>query len=534
MNSPTAAIPSLSFGAPLRAVLIVVFCNIVIFLPAVFLFPGFIGDDYVVMEYIERRPDQFFAEDTNAPFFLYTRPLSVAFFRLLHFAAPDEPLTMKLITVTVHLLYASIVPLIFFAIGRITGRRLPDSIVILISLIVTLHPDALLWVDWISNANELLMLLLYAGGLFCLLRYASSAASSPLLPAAAVLLFLLSTLAKQQSIHFPLIILLFTHGVWRNVLSPLQRRTLTAAAAVGAAAVAVEIYVNYHVNIASAGIVRWDDLPKKPFAVIGTIFYIGVPLFGLDLYHFFVAHKFAAVVTAIVMIGAAYRWRNNIPWNFAGTAAVVTMFVFFPRFIGPGGERINALQLLWFGILLAVLADLVPRKTLIRTVLCVMLAGNIIATGIVLERQRSDYRTSHQMIAELRGLQQSADRPIVVLFSTLYVSWPQQLIDKGEQSMPDIMFSGVITKPMVRDFGITLSAMPEQRKDTITVTVTDAATTLDMLKYHSVGIKVSGERSAQRGWRRISFVLPDSLRSRPLQLVYPSDTGWVRLSWEHP
>ena len=145
--------------------------NSIFYIVALLIFPSFLGDDYVIFDIIRSHKYIPVALDPQTPFFLYTRTLTYFVFWVLYHLCDTNSLLMKFIILVVHLGYVS---LLFFFLKRLNYifvANISRLNIILLCFVISLHPDALLWVDWVSNVNELLVLVFYTLALLQLLYF---------------------------------------------------------------------------------------------------------------------------------------------------------------------------------------------------------------------------------------------------------------------------------------------------------------------------------------------------------------------------
>lgn len=515
-----------------KDLVILLLVNCAVYIPMLHLFPAFLGDDFVVFDIIRSNGNTPIALDPHTPFFLFTRPLSYLVFWVLYHVGGTNALLMKSIILGVHLAYVVLLYGFFEQINaklHLNGSRI---FIILLCLFLSLHPDALLWVDWISNVNELIMLLLYTLALLFLVHYLYDTRRGSLTLALSTVFFVLSTLAKQQGIHYPLLLALILI-LLSSTLENKKRVQLLIASIIGLIVVLVQIGINYVVNFQGNEFVTTGDLYKKPFAILGTSLYIFVPLWGNEIYQFFLVHKGISAFVGLISLGSTLVYLRRYPLKRKPILyiSLFTLIVFIPRMMGPGGERINSLQILWMTILIFYLGAHYSKKEYLVLLLVLLVSLNIGSIMKVLQRQLRDEFYTTMMNQQLLNIQENRQRPVYILYSSVYLSWPQQFnfIKNGAfGNLNTFYFSGIQARPIVNDFALPSDVVCNVYNDSVVVQSTNILQSyLDLSKHNSSSLILSKHKSIIRGFSKITFQIPDTILSRKPLIVYPQNYNWI-------
>ncbi|HKZ42427.1 MAG TPA: hypothetical protein VJ044_15805, partial [Candidatus Hodarchaeales archaeon] len=270
--------------------------SFVYYLLLIFQFPQFYLDDYYIFSRISISSLPI-SLDPSERYYLFVRPIEYLYFWLSYSIAGTNPVVMKVVGL---LLLMLLLILMYSTIRRIQeflSVSIPGYVTALACLFFALHPDVVSSVLWISNSNEILMSLFYCGSIYFLL----DSEYAPRNLAISMLFFFLSSLVKQQSLHYPFLVV-FLLGLRRNSMSGPTKRNLIVVVAVGLAVIATNTIVNYCVYVRPSDIDFVGSMWKKPFSILGTVFYLLFPLWGIDTYFFFLTHKSVALLFTLLLL----------------------------------------------------------------------------------------------------------------------------------------------------------------------------------------------------------------------------------------
>lgn len=368
----------------------------------IFFFPSFHTDDYLVFSYIDAHKAMPVAFDPAADYYLFFRPLSYFFFRTSYHVFGTHAVLMKIPALAIFLLLTYLVYKTLSFINLEYKLRASTVLTAFATFFSVVHPDMMHCIVWISNANELLMVFFYVLALYVFVKTKMATTSSFV---AVVLLSLLSLLAKQQSMHFVLLAGLYLlQRVDVNKKSESRR-------AKGIIALGVLIIITYTVITNAAVQVNtevFSYLWKKPFALLGTVIYILLPISGEKMYQFFVVHKIAAAAAAGIGVLIAVLYfikstnKKNILWLL-----LMSLVVFFPRVLAHGGDRVNSVQVFWFSaVLFYVLARYKEKKILVVAaplLLCLNFTSSLLCEYDYITSNAAQEKTDHEIISMTHG-----------------------------------------------------------------------------------------------------------------------------------
>lgn len=309
--------------------------------------PGYYSDDFLVFFYIQECLSTLSFPGLTTPFYLGLRPGFVLFLSLLHSISADPVFTKMFLLFSVLLLLFFSYRIIILA-GKLYGF-VPSGMILFTGLLfITFHPDTLYSVFWISNGNELLMTLFYAGSIYSLLLMMQK--GKPIYLLLCLLLYVISVSMKQTGLHLPFLAALFLSVYTPGDRRESQKSTVYILTAAGILISAASIWL--HASSQYAGILDSIDLWKKPFAVAGTLLYVLNPEAGSRLYGYFLINKLYAVLAAVPVTAAAvwYIYRKRLRAGKIIFWLAVLALIFFPRMMAPGGDRVNMIQVFWAGI----------------------------------------------------------------------------------------------------------------------------------------------------------------------------------------
>src|SRR5438876_3265701 len=196
--------------------IILITINIIFFLSVILNLPDFMLDDYQLFYIIDKNPHSIVLQNPDEIIHLSVRPLTYFSFWLDYNVFHLTPLQMKLETLLLHI--CLLVLAYYFIYDLCSYLKLKTNIFIigLTLLIISLHTVSMWWLIWLQQRNELIMLIFYFLALYMVLQYLIHSKTFYLF--LYVLLYALSILAKQQSLHLPLL-LLFLLVLFKNKLS---------------------------------------------------------------------------------------------------------------------------------------------------------------------------------------------------------------------------------------------------------------------------------------------------------------------------
>ncbi len=356
-------------------------------------FPQFYMDDYYIFSKVPASSLPFGA-DISERYYLFVRPVEFFYFWVIYFVSGANAIVMKGIGLLVLLLVLATTFHVIKKIESMFSMTIHQGALLAACLIFAFHPDVASSVLWISNVNEILMTLLYALSVYFLL----DAESRPGALALSIIFFLLSSLVKQQSLHYPFLVVFLLILKWRS-LNAGRRKNLIIVVVIGAGIVVAHSIANYLIYVRASDVDIVGALWKKPFSILGTMLYLLVPFGGDDLYfHLMVHKKIAALVMApilLLLFLLVYLFSKKgllKTIRSVGGGLIFILIIFFPRIFAPGGIRLNTIQLFWLTVGLSVFFS---AKFRFKQILpAVFLIINLLATQkLIAKYQRVDAQT---------------------------------------------------------------------------------------------------------------------------------------------
>jgi hypothetical protein len=249
-------------------------------------FPDFLGDDFynlaMAKEHVVVPP----SKANEIAYALPFRPISVFMFwaELKMFGA--NPWNFKLVSLGMQLLLAILV----YALAKNVfihltgGEQIPFQVAC--AIVFAVHADLVHSIIWISQQNELLMTLFYVGALICAFKFVSSGSWIQYLLSASS--FMLSTLCKEQSLHFPLIVLLWYHLLKSRKISVVPTNKLALFLVPLSVLAIANIVVRIILDPAATVSLIW--LGKKPIGIAASLLFFFYPPVAQTMQSFFWEH----------------------------------------------------------------------------------------------------------------------------------------------------------------------------------------------------------------------------------------------------
>jgi hypothetical protein len=479
-------------------------------------YPVFISDDYYIFTRISEAGILPVTLHPGEYFFLFLRPVAHCYYWLLYTLFDTNALLMKWFGAGVLL---ATVAAFFFTIEKASKRfqlGIPASIIAAACVMLAFHRDLAFTVLWISNINELLAALFYLLTLNLLLGRLS-----PGKLVLAVLFFLFSILSKQSGLHLPVLVFLFLFGR-RKTLDASTHKRLFIAAVVMLIIAALAAGANYLLYFSRSEWALADMIFRKPLAILGTTVYMLFPLFGKSLYFYFLAHRSlalaaAAFLSAVLLLLLVRSHRlTDVFVRRALPCLLFILIIFFPRILAGGGDRLNAIQLLWLMFILSVLLSRLKNRTVQIAIVFLFLLQNAASSLALINELKGNDRSTNQLVAAIRNYRKAHSGKLYVVPSYIH-SWhlPYYLhyLSTGRFGKDtDVSFSAVYVQG---PFGVWYDApVTVSRNGSILTVSTDSASPANLVVWSDGESQVlERTKSMIRGSSQIRIRLPDSLRS---------------------
>jgi hypothetical protein len=495
--------------------------------------PGFITDDYYIFYLIDRNPHSLFISNPVEKFYLFYRPVSYLYFWLLYTICGYNSFMMK--TITLIVLLASIILLVGITknLAKYYNKNISLSIIVVLSIFVAVHPDTIQSVLWISNANELLMVFFYLLTLYLIsMMIIGKIRPNAVFVVATSVTFLLSVLSKQQSLHLPFLLLLFMLTSKKR-LEYGQKQILWVLFSI----LTLMMFFIF-INNLTLFLSRTESgnpflsLWKKPFTLIGIIGYILFPLGGLEVYGYFLNHKFLAISIFIVIALIAYSFFRKyiIDYKYVLFLLTIVVVIFIPRIFLTGGDRINVLQV--FILLSISLFQFSYKEFYMKIIILLLLACTFIASMLSFDQRKQTAIYSYNANKELEQFKQQNMMTkclVAVQYPMLTTQHSYYFDQKGYFGIDkDIHSSGIIARDVLWSSAVPKGVIVCVVGDTIIVECHDRNTYLSEDRNYKMSV-VSKELGPARGYSKIVYLNPEEKETSRSSIIYYSDSGWVKL-----
>ena len=327
---------------------IIIIVNLAIFLPAIYIFPYFNNDDFIIFSIIQNSPYDLISTNPHEIFFLFLRPTAYFTFWVDFGIFGTHSSLMKIHSI-VYLIVFQISFLLFLKeVFKFFNKKYKEIYILFTTLIIAIHPIFLNSVLFIYNRNEILVILFYTISLLMVLYYLKFNKDIFLL--FYLLFYILSILSKQQSLHLPLLVM-FVMLISKGYISKAQKNKIITFSIIGLMIMIMFIVLN--IMLYSSEVDKslfLENWWKKPFAILGSIVITIFPILGKNIYEFFILNKSFAFIILFVLLILLFLFRKSLKIKL-GTVVKIIIFVvivFFPRMLLEGTqERINSIVAFW-------------------------------------------------------------------------------------------------------------------------------------------------------------------------------------------
>jgi len=345
-----------------HAISLLIFVNLIFFIPVILLDPSFHVDDFLVFALIKETITHPISFNPHEYFYFFVRPVSYFFLWINYNLWHNHAIMMKMVSLFIHV---GLIVIFYFLLKEFTSFikiNFKPVIAFIITLLFSFHPDSLTWIYWISNITELLLILFYSLSVLTLLKYLNNDKTSVLLLIGFSVFYILSLLSKQQSIHLPLIALIFSF-LLKKKYSKDKINKLIITSLILIIPTLVLISINYFTF--GDKLYLLQNLWKKPFALIGIYLYSVFPFIAEKIYDYFLFHRdvaaiiLIALITVFIIFNKRYRFDLKYIYYFL----LLIVIISFPRITIEGGNRINSIQILWSLIIIFIIFSKINQKT---------------------------------------------------------------------------------------------------------------------------------------------------------------------------
>jgi hypothetical protein len=345
------------------AIPLIIVINLLLFIPVILLDPSFHVDDFLVFAVIKANISHSISFNPHEYFYFFVRPVSYFFFWVDYKIWHTNAFMMKMVSLSFHVVFITIFYSLLKEIAAFIKINFKPIPAILIVLLFSFHPDSLIWIFWISNRTELLLILFYSLSILMLLKYLNYNETGILFLIGFSGFYILSMLSKQQSIHLPLLVLIFSYLFWKKY-SKDKIKKLIITSLILLIPTLILITINYFTF--GEKLFLLQNLWKKPFALIGIYLYSVFPFLADKVYDYFLFNRYVAVIILFALITVFYIINKKYRFNLKYIFYLLLLFVIvsFPRIMIEGGNRVNSIQIFWLLIIIyTVFSKINPKIT---------------------------------------------------------------------------------------------------------------------------------------------------------------------------
>ncbi len=325
------------------------FVNFLVYIPVLLIFPGFVYDDFIVFGIIKSNITRLVSFNPHEIFSLFFRPISYFSFWLDYKLWGPQFLPMKFFSLGIHLVVLFIFYISLIKLGNIFKIKNNSFFIVSLLLIFSVHFDMFTWVSWISNRTELLGFVFYLLSFYFVLLFVEK--KHIVYFVLSLVFYTISILAKQNGLHFPLVMLffLFINYKYNFISFKLNNKGYVVLFAF---LLVMTVFFISNLLFVSGSEFFFSSLWKKPFALIGTFIHIILPIYSQTIYNIFIVNKLPALFLLIFLLIVLIVFRKKIFWTGLFYGLIFIGIISIPRVFGPGSQRINSIYIFWIVIFL--------------------------------------------------------------------------------------------------------------------------------------------------------------------------------------
>ena len=427
---------------------IIIGFNIILFLPFVLSFPGFISDDFLIYKKVIDNGSIPIILNPREVFYLFLRPISFFTFWMDYQIWGYNSLMMKIVSFALHLALIISFYKLLKEVSDFLKIKENRFVLLLIVLLFSSYPANYYWIVWLSNRTELLVALFYCLSFLFYFKFLNQDYDKSKYLILSFTFFCLSILSKQQSYHIPFILIILNYLFKERIIFS-KRRWINKLIILEILILVPVISLNLFSQNNDVAIFI-SSLWKKPFAIIGSLLFIINPYFGEYLYTFFLLHKevsfFLAVFLLLLLSIFFLRYRNKFPFNDAVAIVVLILVSYFPRVFTISDGRINTVQVIIFVMLLFLLQRRLS-KNIYYIIIVSILIVNIFTTILFFDVNKGIQKYHRETMEELSSI---ADQNTFMLakydlyLNKVAVSYELYFIRNGKFGQEEINSSPIV------------------------------------------------------------------------------------------
>lgn len=519
-----------------KYIIIIIITNLLFYLPVIFSSIKFFDDDYIIFAYIQNNISKPFISDTYAQYFLFLRPLSYFSFWIDYSIFSDNYIAMKIVSLSFHICFIISFYYLLKRIITLFNIAVNDIAAILVSLILSIHLDCLLWISLICNRTEQLMILFYVLSSISFLIYFDQEKRLYLLLSA--LFFLMSILAKQSGLHLPLIFLYFV--LYTKKMKPQNIRGLKLFFIFTLIILISFSILNFIIYHDQLGIT--ENIWKKPFTIIGILLHSVFPIFSNYIYNFFIINKeLAAIVGSGILIFLLILLKKlKISRKKIIYLSILVALILYPRIFAVGSQRLNGVLLVWLCILMLFVVGYIKNKTLAYTFLGFIIIFQaisfIIRASAIIEGNKFKEEKFQKFFS---NVDLNSGNTLVLCSDTFdilpykYHYYSQKAFGKSKNIITTPIFYELVL--VNHDLSLYEKDFINCRKDGKQYIITTSDPLIYLLIYqHEVDsdfimVKDKKESDSGRGYKEITFELTNKMTKNVSNIVYFTGTKWIEI-----
>ncbi len=512
--------------------------NLLFFLPLVIKLPDFLMDDFMLFSIIDKNPAGFILTNPGEIVHMIVRPLTFFSLWFDHVILNLSSFQMKLETLSLQLAFAAV--FCFFAYDLLDYLKVKVNAYKLsfVALILTTHTICTWWILWVALRNEILMLLFYALALYSVLLFLKSNKSYFL--SLSLLFYIFSFLSKQQSLHFPLLVIA-TLLFFRDNFSAEQRRKLAYFTAAGVLLMLTYFVINF-MYYSDTSLLQYSGIWKKPLSAVSAIGLALAPLETDKIYNYLLGAKMAAVAIFVILsAGAVFIFIKNVRARKTLAFLVIIFAIsFFPVLSAEISVRLITLQVFMIYLALAYIVQKIKLKDyFVYPALAVLLILNVRASITEFNGERTLNDKRKECVVKLDEFIRTNNlrgENTILLASPFGLFAPYQyhyfkFNTFGKDSLTTspfgytFYFKNFYTDEINNPGETVFNALsPDSLISILTTKDYVALFKADDLKGFKI---IHEERSGLRGYNKIDFMLPDEYKN--FDKIYYDGKNWMRL-----
>lgn len=522
---------------------LIVFVNLIFYLPIIFSSLKFYDDDFIIFTYINNNPYSPIITDPYAQYFLFLRPLSYFSFWIDYTLFSDNYIAIKLVSLIFHIIFIMVV---YFLLNRISKRFnlfTDTKIILLLCLILSIHLDPLLLIIFINNRTEQLMILFYSLSLLYFIKYTEVFYKKYIV--LSFLYFLLSVLSKQTGLHLPLVFLVFIlYEYHLSKTTYFRDKGLVYFFIFSVIIIFISTILNLYFYENQVSI--FDNLLKKPFTIFSIFIHTVIPLYSNYIHSYFIINKLYAVILFIIafsiiilfffLLKKKYKIKNDKIF----LALALFTIILIPRIFAIGSQRLNSIMLVWICISFLFIDKFISNRVLIYSTLIILFLFSTISFYVRSKDITASNNFKEENFAKLSKLIDSRKSNTLVLCSDTYdvVPYKYHYYNKHYFGKSDKLISVPILYELVLvNYDISLYKKVfincGRNGNQFTLSSDDPLIYLLIYKNDSsinlVNIKETLISDSGRGYKKIVFSLSKDLLNGVDNIVYFNGLNWIEL-----